>query len=99
MKGPATGENGACHGPLCMNAPTSRPVFPAPAIILPPVTFSLPWLACSPPVGMFVFVCVPLSLFITSVVTHLTFQTSSLQIYPYNFKLLYCKLGMKTVSR
>lgn len=72
MKGPATGEKETSHGPLCMNARTSRPVFPAPAIILPPHAFSLPRLACCPPVGMFVFVCVPLSLSITSVVTHLT---------------------------
>lgn len=75
MKGPATGEKGTSHGPLCMNAPTSRPVSPAPpasTISLPPDPFSLPRLACSHPLGMFVFVCVPLSLYFTSVVAHLT---------------------------
>lgn len=63
---------GASYGPLCMNAPTSRPVSPAPAISLPPDPFSLPRLACSHPVGMCVYVCVPLSLSFTSVVILLT---------------------------
>lgn len=69
MKGPATGEKGASHGPLCMNAPTSRPVSPAPAVSLPPDPFSLPRPACSQSVGMFVFVCVPLSRSVISIVT------------------------------
>lgn len=77
------GEKGVSHGPLCMNAPTSRPVSPAPlapAISLPPDPFLLPRPACSHPLGMFVFVCVPLSLYFTSVVTHLTPQTSNLHM-------------------
>lgn len=75
MKGPATGEKGASHGPLCMNAATSRPVSLAPAIRFPPDPFLLPRLACSHPVGMFVFVCVPLSRSFISVAIHLTLQT------------------------
>lgn len=95
VKGPATGEKGASHGPLCMNARASRPVFPASAIILLSHAFSLPRSACCHPVGMFVFVCVPLSLFITSVAIHSTLH----RLRTCNHKSL-CnyKLGTKTVS-
>lgn len=58
VKGPAIGEKGASHGPLCMNAPTSRPVSPSWAVSLASDLLSLPRLPCSHPAGMFVFVCV-----------------------------------------
>lgn len=71
VKAPATGEKGASHGPLCINDPTSRPVSPAPAVSLPPDTFSLPTLAGYHP-GKFVFVCVPLSQSLLWPIRHFT---------------------------
>lgn len=77
VKGPATGEKGASHGPLCMNAPTSRPVSPAPAISLPPDPFSLP----SPRRNVCLCLCTSFTFF------HLCCDpsgTSDLQTFPYH---------------